>query len=76
MASNQASSARRQRELARQRRRREKLAKRQARRQEKAENPTAQIDDPMQDPTIDWGEAVRETEELPEEDEALVAVEG
>ncbi len=66
VASNQASAARRQRELARQRKRREKLAERKARREEKAENPTQQIDDPMQDPSIDWSEAVQETKELPE----------
>jgi len=66
VASNQASAARRQRELARQRKRREKLAARKARREEKAENPTSQVDDPLQDPSIDWSEAVRETEEVPE----------
>jgi hypothetical protein len=66
VASNQASAARRQRELARQRKRREKLAERKARREEKAETPAPLGEDPMDDPSIDWSEAVRETEELPE----------
>ena len=70
MARNQASAARRQRERKRQQKRREKLAERQARRAEKAENPTVQVvDDPMNDPTVDWGEAVREVKILPEEEE-------
>ena len=68
MAINQASSARRRREWARQQKRREKLAQRQARRDEKAENKedteagVMAADDPMNDPSIDWGAAVRETE--------------
>ena len=40
--------------------RREKQPQRQARREQKAQNPTATADDPMQDPSIDWGDAVRE----------------
>ena len=71
MARNQASAARRQRERARLQKRREKLAERQARRQQKAENPTVQTDDPMQDPTVDWGEAVREVK-LDPDDPVLV----
>ena len=68
MASNQASSARRQREWARQQKRREKLAARKARREMKAENPAApQVDDPMNDPTVDWGDAVREVKLDPDE---------
>jgi len=66
VASNQASAARRQRELARQRKRREKLAARKARREEKAEIPAAPADDPLNDPSIDWSEAVRETDDIPE----------
>ncbi len=66
MASNQAAAARRQRELARQRKRKEKLAARRARRAERMENPSPQVDDPMNDPSIDWSEAVRETDELEE----------
>ena len=68
MASNQASMARRQREIKRQQKRREKLALKQARREEKARNAAAQTsDDPMDDPTVDWGEAVREVELEPDE---------
>ena len=57
---NQASMARRQRERKRMQKRREKQALRDERREakklaEKIEIPA----DPMQDPTIDWGAAVR-----------------
>lgn len=79
MASNQASSARRRREWARQQKRREKLAQRQARRDEKAETETVSAaavhDDPMNDPTIDWGDAVREVKLDPEEPDGLQAEE-
>ena len=67
MASNQSSAARRMRERDRQRKRREKLMARQARRAEKAEKTSVVVDDPMDDPSIDWGEAVRETKLDPEE---------
>ncbi|MFQ5350290.1 MAG: hypothetical protein ACE5EG_07605 [Thermoanaerobaculia bacterium] len=59
MARNQASMVRRQRERIRQQKRREKQAKRAARRElkkEEAESAVAvESDDPMDDPTIDWG---------------------
>ncbi len=71
MARNQASAARRQRERKRQQKRREKRAERRARQQEKAENPPAQAtDNPMEDPTVDWGEALRETKLDPDDPEA------
>ncbi len=70
MARNQASAARRQREMRRQRKRREKLADRLARHQEKAKNPNVQVEDPMDDPTVDWGEAVRETKLEPDDPDA------
>lgn len=68
MASNQASMARRQRERARMQQAQEKLAKRAERREQK-KGPTVRVDNPMEDPTIDWSEAVRETKlpPLPEE---------
>ena len=69
MARNQASAARRQREGKRQRKRREKLAERLARHQEKSKSPAVRVDDPMEDPTIDWGEAVREVKLDPEDPE-------
>ncbi len=62
---NQASMVRRQRERERQLKRREKQAQRAERREQKkamAAEPSAEIDDPMNDPSIDWGAAVRETE--------------
>jgi hypothetical protein len=59
MASNQASMARRQRERARMQQAQEKLAKRQERREQKKVAPT-RGDNPADDPTIDWSEAVRE----------------
>jgi hypothetical protein len=68
MASNQASMARRQRERARMQQAQEKLAKRQERReQKKVGSPRA--DNPLDDPTIDWSGAVRETKlpPVPEE---------
>ncbi len=69
MARNQASAARRQRERSRQRKRREKLAERQARHEEKAKSHTVQADDPMNDPTVDWGGAVREIKLDPDDPE-------
>lgn len=65
MGANQASMVRRQRERERQLKRREKQAQRAARREAKkarAEDQAAATSDPMDDPTIDWGSAVRETE--------------
>ncbi len=62
---NQASMVRRQRERERQLKRREKQAQRAERREQKkamAAEPTVEVDDPMNDPSIDWGAAVRETE--------------
>jgi hypothetical protein len=56
---------RRQRERERQLKRREKQAVRAERReQKKAETPAppGDVNDPMNDPSIDWGAAVRETE--------------
>ncbi|MCP3960169.1 MAG: hypothetical protein GY719_20180 [bacterium] len=53
----------------RQRKRREKLMERQARRAEKAEKETVVVDDPMDDPSIDWGEAVRESKLDPDDPE-------
>jgi hypothetical protein len=62
---------RRQRERERQQKRREKQAARAERRELKkaTAGPVVDPDDPMNDPTIDWGNAVRETEleEVPEE---------
>ncbi len=60
MARNQASMVRRQRERIRQQKRREKQAKRTARRELKKEEAEAAgvvtaPDDPMDDPSIDWG---------------------
>jgi hypothetical protein len=68
MASNQASMARRQRERARMQQAQEKLAKRAERREQK-KVPTARVDNPLEDPTIDWSGAVREVKlpALPEE---------
>jgi hypothetical protein len=61
---NQASMVRRQRERARQQKRREKQAQRAERREQKKMAAHVDIpeDDPLNDPTIDWGAAVRETE--------------
>ncbi len=66
MARNQASAVRRQREGKRMQKRREKLALRQARREEKAATTSEQVDDPMHDPSIDWGDSVREVKLEPE----------
>ncbi len=60
MARNQASMVRRQRERIRQQKRREKQAKVAARRELKKEAAEATVgvaapEDPMDDPTIDWG---------------------
>jgi hypothetical protein len=61
---NQASMVRRQRERARQQKRREKQAQRAERREQKkmADHVEIPENDPLNDPTIDWGAAVRETE--------------
>jgi len=60
---NQASMVRRQRERARQQKRREKHARKTERREaKKAEDAIKIPDNPMEDPTIDWGSAVHETE--------------
>jgi hypothetical protein len=61
---NQASMVRRQRERARQQKRREKHAQRAERREQKkmADQVDIPQDDPLNDPTIDWGSAVHETE--------------
>lgn len=63
---NQASMVRRQRERERQLKRREKQAVRAERREQKKADAAATtpvvVDDPMNDPSIDWGSAVRETE--------------
>jgi hypothetical protein len=70
---NQASMARRQRERKRMQKRREKQALRSERREAKKEADKVVIPaDPMEDPTIDWGSAVREGHNLamdPEEAE-------
>jgi sRNA-binding protein len=60
MGSNQAAMARRARERARKQQQAEKQAKRQERREQKKTGPAGGADDPMNDPTIDWGDAVRE----------------
>ena len=76
---NQASMVRRQRERARQQKRREKQAQRAERREQKKMADQVEIprNDPLNDPTIDWGSAVHETEvvlnadhEVVEDDEA------
>ncbi len=67
MATNQASMARRQRERERQQKRREKQLQRLERRAQKAEK-AASDDDPMNDPSIDWGDAVREIKIDPTEE--------
>ena len=79
MARNQASMVRRQRERARQQKRREKQAKRAERRELKKEEPDTEVvaDNPMDDPTIDWSAAVRQTKvdesdfPIPELDETV-----
>lgn len=71
---NQDAMARRQRERARKQQAQEKLAKRQERREQKKTGATGSAQDPMNDPTIDWGDAVREspipTDEESEEETA------
>lgn len=65
---NQASMARRQRERKRMQKRREKQAERAERREAKKAADKVEIpDDPMDDPTIDWGAVVREGHNMPEE---------
>ena len=60
---NQASMVRRQRERQRQQKRREKQARKAERRElKKSSEPIQVTEDPFDDPTIDWGSAVRETE--------------
>lgn len=67
---NQASMARRQRERKRMQKRREKQKLREERREAKKEAEKVVIpDDPMDDPTIDWGSAVREGHNLAMMDE-------
>ena len=72
MASNQASMARRQRERARIQQQQEKQAKRLERRNQKKTAPAAS-DNPMDDPTIDWSGAVRETKIVVDEPEEPAA---
>jgi sRNA-binding protein len=72
MASNQASMARRQRERARMQQAQEKLAKRAERREQK-KVPTVRVDNPLEDPTIDWSGAVREVKLTDPPDEATPA---
>jgi sRNA-binding protein len=71
---NQASMVRRQRERARQQKRREKQAQRAERREQKkmAEQVEIPEDDPLNDPTIDWGSAVHETEVVLNDDLEVV----
>lgn len=70
---NQASMARRQRERKRMQKRREKQKVREERREAKKEADKIEIpDDPMQDPTIDWGSAVREGQNIAMSDEEEV----
>ena len=65
MATNRSSMARRQRERKRQQKRREKQLEREERRLQKKEaEPTEIPDDPLKDPTIDWGAAVREGDNI------------
>ena len=70
---NQASMVRRQRERARQQKRREKHARKMERREMKkaAEAPIVP-EDPLEDPTIDWGAAVHETEVVLDENLEVV----
>ena len=53
--------ARRQRERARKQQSEEKRAKRQERREQKKQNGGGLPVDPLNDPTIDWANAVRQT---------------
>lgn len=67
---NQASMARRQRERQRMQKRREKQKLREERRLAKLESEKVDIpDDPMMDPTIDWGSVVREGHNMAEDEE-------
>ena len=75
MASNQASMARRARERASQQQRLEKQARRQQRREQKKHAVTPKVDDPMNDPTIDWNDAVREITIPAVEEEGTAEVE-
>lgn len=69
---NQASMARRQRERKRMQKRREKQKIREERREAKKEAEKLEIpNDPMKDPTIDWGNAVREGHNLATNPEAF-----
>lgn len=76
MASNQASMVRRQRERERQQKRREKQARRAERREQKkveaSSAPEIDTSDPMNDPSIDWGNAVREIEVVLNDDFEVV----
>ena len=74
MASNQASMARRQRERARMQQAQEKLAKRQERREQKKLGVN-RVANPLEDPTIDWSGAVRETKLPPTPEETAVPAE-
>lgn len=65
---NQDAMARRQRERARKQQAQEKLAKRQERREQK-KTGAGSAQDPMNDPTIDWGDAVRESP-IPSDEES------
>ncbi len=72
---NQASMVRRQRERERQLKRREKQAIRAERREQRkvtAADRPPETDDPMNDPSIDWGAAVRETEVMLDDDLQVV----
>ena len=60
MGSNQASIARRQRERERKQKQAEKAAQKAERREHK-KSPSGAGESPMDDPTIDWSFAVRET---------------
>ena len=66
MASSDAF-ARRQRERARKQQSEEKRAKRQERREQKKQNGSGLPVDPLNDPTIDWANAVRQTP-IPDEE--------
>jgi len=61
MAKNPAAFARRQREMERQQKKKAKRAERQERRERQKEVDSTN-EDPMQDPTIDWVQSVREVE--------------
>src|SRR5260370_36914695 len=72
MSLNQGSMAGRQRERARMQQAQEKLAKRQERR-EKKKVTTVRVDNPLEDPTIDWSGAVREVKITDPPEEATPA---